>query len=141
MDSWTEGPIKYFLSVCPEFFYGITYRNFLIFWMKLGWSNVKSDSDIFLKEVLFCFKSKEQKMDPKWGFSTFMKTWHSLLWFFASTYSSIHFMIFFGKKFFLKFLDQRRPKMRPKWSFLSFVKNQCMELFWFSAWSYSSIKT
>ena len=87
-------------------------------------------------------------MGPEWGFSCNIKD-HciELFWFLAWNYSSIKNLNwhkwFFGRNtLYWSFWTKGLPKWaHPKWGFLGEVKSQCKDLFWFFAWSYSSIKT
>ena len=76
---------------------------------------------------------------PKMRFSRFHCI--NVFWFFDWIYSSIKAynrtkITVGGKLFLLKFLGQNGLNIK----FFSLVKQQCMELFWFFAWSYSILK-
>lgn len=65
------------LSVCLEFSFGATSRNFLLFCAKLGCHlNLKSHRVRFFEKKKSCsrvFGSKRYKMGLKWHISSFMK--------------------------------------------------------------------
>ena len=93
------------------------------------------------------FKSKVMQNGPKMRFFKFSEKsmqrtflifrwkfqWHIDLKLTNMTLGRIFF-------FFFRVLGQTGPEMGPIWCLLGIIQNQCVEHFWFFAWSYSRIK-
>ena len=107
---------------------------------------LKTDlTEFFWKKSCFdSFVPKVARKEPKMRF--FIYYWKSTRGTFLIFCIKQHWLkdlkftqvIFIRKSFVLKFLGHKG--LRPKWGFSSFVKNQCMDLFWFFAWSCNSWK-